>query len=112
MTPPSKEALLQAKDKLLGAWRSLHHALTGGNPKEIQEAEAWAKQVEEEFAHHQAIVEIEGKISVWTRIKKREGLYVNADGCVEIHMDYVDECIEELEQQKAAMMKGHNDGAS
>lgn len=43
---------------------------------------------------------VEAELKVWKRIRSLDGLYVNKEGCIEIHVDYVDEMIEQLTNNK------------
>lgn len=44
--------------------------------------------------------ELEGRLAVWERLKGRQGLYMNAEGNLEINPEYIQERIDELESQK------------
>jgi hypothetical protein len=44
--------------------------------------------------------ELEGQLAVWKRLKGRQGLYMNAEGNLEINPEYIQERIDELESQK------------
>lgn len=113
MTPPSKEAQDALKVdvcKLVYEGNGQTFSVHDMGVVNAACSSGKAKQWLELFAHHQAIVEIEGKIAelteLWPKFTDIQFDGTNGPEDNPRALKYISRRIKELKQQKAALMKG------
>lgn len=110
MTPPSKEAqeLRDQFDVATKVFEILSQNINSTDRNMAKEKLLEAGHVIQQYAaHHQAIVEIEGKIAALKRVKPDVdgNAYVSSDENPHIYVKLTD-YIQELEQQKTILTRG------